>query len=129
MRGLALREIIPGIKRKVVFKELTGGIINGILVALVTALCVRLETVRRRLFDERLRPVAGNLPPDNYQHGRRRPLRGRHPAHVEIDGARPSSVRSNLSDHGRRYRQFRLVPWLRSNISADAEVMILSKQQ
>jgi len=40
MRGLALREIIPGTKRRVVFKELTGGIINGILVAIVTAFCV-----------------------------------------------------------------------------------------
>lgn len=37
MRGLALREIIPGVKRRVVTKELLGGLINGILVAAVTA--------------------------------------------------------------------------------------------
>lgn len=40
MRGLALREIIPGTKRRVIRKELIGGLINGVLVALVTAGCV-----------------------------------------------------------------------------------------
>ncbi|REJ70088.1 MAG: magnesium transporter [Planctomycetota bacterium] len=40
MRGLALREIVPGTKKRVIRKELMGGIINGVLVAVVTALCV-----------------------------------------------------------------------------------------
>lgn len=40
MRGLALREIIPGVKRRVVIKELLGGTINGISVAVVTAALV-----------------------------------------------------------------------------------------
>ena len=37
MRGLALREVIPGVKRQVVTKEFLGGLINGVLVAVVTA--------------------------------------------------------------------------------------------
>jgi len=40
MRGLALREIVPGTKTRVLLKEASGGIINGISVALVTALAV-----------------------------------------------------------------------------------------
>jgi len=40
MRGLALREIIPGTQRRVVTKELIGGILNGLGVAAVTALAV-----------------------------------------------------------------------------------------
>ena len=40
MRGLALREIIPGTKKRVVRKELLGGVVNGMLVAVVTAICV-----------------------------------------------------------------------------------------
>ncbi len=40
MRGLALREIIPSVQKRVILKELMGGIINGILVAVVTAICV-----------------------------------------------------------------------------------------
>ena len=40
MRGLALREIIPGVKRRVIVKELLGGIVNGVAVAIVTAACV-----------------------------------------------------------------------------------------
>ncbi len=37
MRGLALREIIPGVKRRVISKEMIGGVINGVAVAAVTA--------------------------------------------------------------------------------------------
>jgi magnesium transporter len=37
MRGLALREIIPGAKKRVIVKELLGGLINGVSVAIVTA--------------------------------------------------------------------------------------------
>jgi magnesium transporter len=40
MRGLALREIIPGVKKRVIAKELVGGIINGVSVAIVTAAAV-----------------------------------------------------------------------------------------
>lgn len=40
MRGLALREIVPGVKRRVVVKELLGGVINGVLVAAATAAAV-----------------------------------------------------------------------------------------
>ncbi len=40
MRGLALREIIPGMKKRVIMKELTGGIINGVSVAIITAVVV-----------------------------------------------------------------------------------------
>lgn len=40
MRGLALREIIPGVKKRVIFKELLAGTINGIAVAIVTAVLV-----------------------------------------------------------------------------------------
>ncbi len=40
MRGLALREIIAGAKKRVVVKELVGGVINGVAVALVTAVAV-----------------------------------------------------------------------------------------
>ena len=40
MRGLALREIIPGVKKRVIVKELTGGVINGVAVAIVTAVAV-----------------------------------------------------------------------------------------
>ena len=37
MRGIALREIIPGQKKRVIVKEILGGLVNGIAVALVTA--------------------------------------------------------------------------------------------
>lgn len=40
MRGLALREVIPGTKKRVVLKEFMGGVINGMVVALVTAVVV-----------------------------------------------------------------------------------------
>lgn len=40
MRGLALREIMPGVKRRVIVKELLGGLFNGIAVAVVTAAIV-----------------------------------------------------------------------------------------
>jgi magnesium transporter len=40
MRGLALREIIPGVKRRVIMKELLAGTINGVAVAIVTAVLV-----------------------------------------------------------------------------------------
>ena len=40
MRGLALREIVPGTKRRVIRKEFIAGILNGVLVAVVTAFCV-----------------------------------------------------------------------------------------
>lgn len=40
MRGLALREIVPGVKGRVIRKEVLGGLFNGIGVAVVTALCV-----------------------------------------------------------------------------------------
>ena len=40
MRGLALREIIPGVKRRVVVKEATAGLVNAAAVASVTSLAV-----------------------------------------------------------------------------------------
>lgn len=40
MRGLALREIIPGVKKRVILKELFAGLVNGIAVALVTSAVV-----------------------------------------------------------------------------------------
>ena len=40
MRGLALREIIPGAQKRVIRKELVGGLINGACVAIVTAAAV-----------------------------------------------------------------------------------------
>lgn len=40
MRGIALREIMPGVKRRVIVKEVMGGLFNGIAVALGTALAV-----------------------------------------------------------------------------------------
>lgn len=40
MRGLALREIIPGVKKRVVAKEALAGLINGCAIAVVTALAV-----------------------------------------------------------------------------------------
>jgi magnesium transporter len=40
MRGIALREIIPGTGRRVIVKELLGGLINGIAVAVVTSIAV-----------------------------------------------------------------------------------------
>lgn len=40
MRGLALREILSGNRRRVIIKEITGGLLNGIAVALVTAAAV-----------------------------------------------------------------------------------------
>jgi magnesium transporter len=40
MRGLALREVIPGVKKRVVRKELLGGLVNGVAVAAVTAAAV-----------------------------------------------------------------------------------------
>jgi len=40
MRGLALREIIPGARKRVIRKELLGGVINGLCVASITAAAV-----------------------------------------------------------------------------------------
>ena len=40
MRGLALREVIPGTTRQLITKELAAGVINGIAVAIVTAIAV-----------------------------------------------------------------------------------------
>lgn len=40
MRGLALREIIPGVMKRVVLKEVMAGLINGIAVAVVTGIVV-----------------------------------------------------------------------------------------
>ncbi|MBD3675444.1 MAG: magnesium transporter [Planctomycetaceae bacterium] len=40
IRGLALREIISGLERKVIRKELFAGVINGVLVAIATAVAV-----------------------------------------------------------------------------------------
>ena len=40
MRGLALREIIPGARKQVIRKELLGGLINGVCVAVVTSAAV-----------------------------------------------------------------------------------------
>lgn len=40
MRGLALREIVPGVRKRVIMKELCAGFLNGVGVAVVTALCV-----------------------------------------------------------------------------------------
>ncbi len=40
MRGLALREILPSLKKRVITKEFLGGLINGVLIAFVTAGCV-----------------------------------------------------------------------------------------
>ncbi len=40
MRGLALRELVPGSRKRLIYKELFGGLINGIAVAVVTAIAV-----------------------------------------------------------------------------------------
>lgn len=40
MRGLALREIIPSVRKRMICKEVLAGFINGLLIALVTALLV-----------------------------------------------------------------------------------------
>lgn len=40
MRGLALREVVPGVKKRLIVKELMAGLINGIAVAVVTAVAV-----------------------------------------------------------------------------------------
>jgi magnesium transporter len=40
MRGLALREIIPSVRKRMILKELLAGFINGLLIAVVTALSV-----------------------------------------------------------------------------------------
>ena len=40
MRGLALRELVPGTTQQLLKKELIGGIINGVAVAIVTAIAV-----------------------------------------------------------------------------------------
>jgi magnesium transporter len=40
IRGMALREIIPGVERRVIMKELVAGIINGVSIAVVTAIAV-----------------------------------------------------------------------------------------
>lgn len=40
MRGLALREIIPGVKRRVLLKETVAALINGVVIAAVTAAAV-----------------------------------------------------------------------------------------
>lgn len=40
MRGLALREILSGTRKRVIIKEVTAGLLNGIAVAAVTALAI-----------------------------------------------------------------------------------------
>lgn len=40
MRGIVLREIMPGVKKRVIRKEILGGLINGVAVAAVTATAV-----------------------------------------------------------------------------------------
>lgn len=40
MRGLALREIVPGNRKRLLLKEAAGGLLNGIATAAVTAGCV-----------------------------------------------------------------------------------------
>jgi len=40
IRGLALREIISGLEKKVIRKEFIAGLINGVLVAITTAIAV-----------------------------------------------------------------------------------------
>ncbi len=40
MRGLALREVVPGVKRRLIMKEFTAGLINGVAVAVVTSAAV-----------------------------------------------------------------------------------------
>lgn len=40
MRGIALREIVSGTKRRVIQKEFVGGLINGVAVAVATSLAV-----------------------------------------------------------------------------------------
>jgi magnesium transporter len=40
MRGLALREILSGTRKRVIIKEVTAGLINGIAVAAVTAAAI-----------------------------------------------------------------------------------------
>ncbi|QDV85077.1 magnesium transporter [Planctomycetes bacterium TBK1r] len=40
MRGLALRELVPGSRKQLIYKELFGGLINGVAVAVVTAIAV-----------------------------------------------------------------------------------------
>jgi magnesium transporter len=40
MRGIALREIVPGTKKRLVLKELWGGTINGVAVAVLTSAAV-----------------------------------------------------------------------------------------
>lgn len=40
MRGLALREIVPGTKLRLLMKEVLGGILNGIGIAVITGLAV-----------------------------------------------------------------------------------------
>lgn len=40
MRGLALREVFPGVRGRVVWKEFRGGLLNGLAVALGTSLAV-----------------------------------------------------------------------------------------
>lgn len=40
MRGLALREVLPGMARRVIIKEVMGGLINGLAVGLATAIAV-----------------------------------------------------------------------------------------
>jgi magnesium transporter len=37
MRGIALREILPGVKRRVILKETIGGLLNGIAIAVATS--------------------------------------------------------------------------------------------
>jgi magnesium transporter len=40
MRGIALREVIPGVKKRVIVKEVLGGLLNGLAIAMVTAAAV-----------------------------------------------------------------------------------------
>jgi len=40
MRGIALREVMPGVKKRVIVKEVLGGLCNGIAIAVVTAAAV-----------------------------------------------------------------------------------------
>ncbi len=56
MRGLSLREIMPGMKKRVIFKEAMGGLFNGIGIAVVTSICV---LVWRLLEGDAVTPSSG----------------------------------------------------------------------
>lgn len=57
MRGLALREIIPGAKKRVLVKEVMAGLINALFIASATALCV----LGWRILEHDTMPVAVGL--------------------------------------------------------------------